>query len=191
MINDKINSETNLRFLIGGIFAAALPVMIGIVLFAIPIIAENDSSCTYRAFRANDDVTSLCQFYHWMDKSFYWPIMMPIILSFIFIAPIVAIRSISELRKNDLITWHNIFIVSFSNSTKVNFWVAILFNSVVFLMLIAAAIGMSGGGNIFGSMIMALFYLALIQFVLWLCITVLLSLICAAIFGLTVKPHVT
>ena len=189
MIN-YINKPTGFRFLVAGMCAAALPVIIGLILLSVPIIAESEPSCTYRGMRAKN-VFITCQFYQELGYSFYWVIMLPIILSFIFIAPLIAAMSISELRKNEAIIWGDIFLVSITKSTKANFWVVIIYNSIVFLMLIAAAFSTSGAGNILAVIVAALFYLALIQFGLWLVITLPLAIICAAIFGLIIRPNKT
>ncbi len=183
-----INKQTDLRFLIGGICAAALPVIIGLILLSIPIIAETDPSCTYRALKAkNASVT--CQFYQELGGGFYWVIILPIILSFIFVAPFVAAMSISELRNEEALSWADILLVSVTKSTKANFWVAVIYNSVVFLIVFVAAMSMPSSGNMLGSMVLALFYLVVIQFILWICITLPLAIICAAIFGIIVRPN--
>lgn len=85
---------------------------------------------------------------------------------FIFIAPLVAKMSIDELRKNSVLIWGDIFLVSVEKSTKANFWVAVIYNSIVFLMVVATAISMGDGGDGLTVMIQALFFLALIQFIL-------------------------
>jgi len=180
----------NKKHILGGICAAALPFLIGIILFAIPIIAEGDPSCTFRAFRAKN-TSAICGIYQNIGEEFYWFIMLPIILSFIFVAPIVALMSISDLRTRAPITWRDIFITSMAKSTKANFWVALAYNIILTLILLVTSIGTADLGSVLGILVIIPFYAAVVQFGLWICITLPLALICATIFGTVVRPKKT
>lgn len=180
-----IKRQEKRKFTIGAVLAASLPIMIGLILLIIPIIAEQEIAC--RRY-GSTNVSMSCEFYRYIGAEFYWFIMLPIILSFIFVAPYVAAKSASQLKENTSLEWRNIFATSISNSTKANFWVAIAYNIILLLIFIVTAIGMSGASEILNIIVTTFFFVTFIQFGLWLCITLPLALICATIFGLTVQP---
>ena len=180
-----IKRQEKRKFTIGAVLAALLPIMIGLILLIIPIIAEQEIAC--RRY-GSTNVSMSCEFYRYIGAEFYWFIMLPIILSFIFVAPYVAAKSVSQLKKYTPLKWQDIFATSISNSTKANFWVAIAYNIILLLIFIVTEIGMSGASEVLNIIVTTFFFVTFIQFGLWLWITLPLALICATIFGLIVQP---
>lgn len=184
MIED-IKQKSNIRFLIGGVCATAIPFIIGLILLAIPILAEQNPSCHYGA----KNISIACDIYQNFGSEFYWFIMLPIILSFIFVTPIIAAISISSLQERVSLTWSDIFLTSIAKSTKANLWVALAYNTVLCLIVIGTSIGTGGIATTLGTLVMMVVFIAFIQFGLWLFITLPLALICAGVFGVIAKPR--
>lgn len=178
----EMKLKTNIRFLIGGICATSIPFIIGLALLAIPILAEQNPSCHYGA----RNTSMACDIYQDFGREFYWFIMLPIILSFIFVTPIIAAISISSLQQRTPLTWSNIFQTSIAKSTRANGWVALAYNVVLCLIVIGTSIGASGTAT---SLVIMVTYITLIQFGLWIFITLPLALICAGVFGIIAKPR--
>ena len=141
------------KFRKGGIYAALIPIALGLTVF-IAILA-----------------------YAQLDKIFY---EIPIMFSFVFIAPIVATLSVSELKRRAPFTREEVLQVGIRKASLANLYVAIIYNFALAVILIKEA-----SNNGIG--IIALFSLVfiiggIIQFVLWLFITVPLTMLCTMIF---------
>lgn len=157
---DKVIHYNEEKFRKGVIYAALLPSIIGIVL-AIALIANGA-----------------------LDSSFFlWP---AIILSFVLVAPIVAISSVRELKRRAPFKRKEIFYVGIAKSSLATFCVAMVYNlffAGAFILGVGASLDsimvMFGGTFIFGGVI---------QFIFWLVIIVPLTLLCAMIFESTVSP---
>ena len=173
------------KFIIGGAIAALLPVIIGISLLIIPILAQQDVAC--RRY-GSTNVSMSCEFYRYIGEEFYWFMMLPIIVSFIFVAPFVAAKCVIHLRECTPFDWMDIFTTSIAKSTKANFWVAMAYNITLLVIFVVTAIGMSGASNVLITLITLFIFSIFIQFLLWLCITLPLAIICAGIFGIVVRP---
>ena len=148
------------KFLLGGIYAALLPILIGLGLLA-HIITQQ------------------------IGDYEYWMIVFPVIISLIFIAPIVALICVSHLRKNAPLNREDILTASFIESTKANFWTAIVFNFILFAAVLFTTKEFNSFLNAFSSLLSIVVF---IQLVLWLMITLPLSFICTIIFELIVRP---
>ena len=157
---DKIIHYDKEKFRKGGIYAALLPLIIGIALAIAPI--------------ANGAFNS----------SFYlWPV---IILSFVLVAPIVAISSVRELKRRAPFKRNEIFYVGIAKSSLATFCVAMIYN-LFFAGVFIAGVGVSldsimlmlGGTFIFGGVM---------QFIFWLVIIVPLTMLCTMIFENIVNP---
>ena len=158
MTHETIPYDEN-KFRRGGIYATLLPITIGVSLGIMSVI-------------------------NWStDSSFF---ILPIIFSFTFIAPIVALLSVRELRRRAPFTREEIFHIGFIKSSSANFYVAVIYNIVIVGMLLVISDGnrvdimmILGGVFVFGGFI---------QFILWLVITVPITMFCTMIFEKTVIP---
>jgi hypothetical protein len=147
------------KFRMGGICAAMVPVSIGIALLI-------------RTIK--------------MDDPDDWFIYSPIIISFIFIAPIVASICVRHLKKNAPVNREDILTTSFIKSTKANFWTAIVYNVIFTIILLVAG----GHPNThFKDIALFFFGSSIVQAILWLIVTIPLSFICAIIFELIARPR--
>lgn len=147
------------KFLRGGIYAVLIPVIIGV---ALSVITVTNRSTGF-------------DFYLW-----------PIICCFIFIAPVVAISSVKELKKRAPFSKEEIFQVGQVKSSAANFYVAIIYNIGFVIYLI----GLDGIAR--SDTMMILFFVfvfgGIIQFILWLVLTVPLTMLCTTIFEKAVSP---
>lgn len=155
---DRTIPYDKIRFRIGRICAAMLPVIIGVVLLI----------RTYK-----------------MSSVDYWLIYLPVIISFIIVAPIVASICVYHLKKNAPISRDDILTTSFKKSSKANFWVAMICNFLFVIILLGA-----GGYPITFLKEIVLFVIisSIVQAFLWLIITIPLAFICAIIFELIARP---
>ncbi len=182
-MDNKIKNN-KFRYWLGGCVAALLPVSLGLWFAAIPVIVGGDKSCNIHT----NNVTMICDFYRSFGSVFYQVFCAPIYLSLIFIAPIIAISCVQNLLKETEVFWIDIIQVSISQSTKANLWTAVIYNGGLFFYIFYLPL-ISNSLNGIGIIFVLLTLIIIIQTLLWMLITMPLSLICAIIFGLIIRPH--
>ena len=183
MQHNKTKKQITIYWL-GGICATLIPVIIGITLLVIPTIIDDKLSCR----RTLNNRTYLEDFYCFFGEEYYYFLLSPIFLSFIFVAPLVAFICVSKLLDEVEIEWGDIFRVSMSKSTLANLWVAAIYNIGLILIVLYTAVTSPVGLRAFYVFFIILVITIIIQFILWLLLTLPLSLICGGFFGLFVRP---